>query len=76
MTSSTTTRPYYLPVVEATYDDEEHRRLKKKKKKSKRYQEALPREDGIYLEERIVGSVRSHKGEEVITGPEMYFEAE
>jgi hypothetical protein len=46
-----------LPIVEATYDDEEHRRRNKKKKKSKRYHEELARDDGIYLEERVVGSV-------------------
>ena len=74
--TTTQPRPYYLPIVEATYDDEEHRRRNKKKKKSKRYHEELARDDGIYLEERVVGSVRSRKGEEVITGPEMYFEAE
>ena len=72
-----TTRPYYLPVVEATYDDEEYRKRHKKKKRSKRYQDDLARDDHIYLEERVVGSVRgSTKGEEIITGPEMYFEAE
>ena len=63
-------------MVEATYDDEEHRRRIKKKKRKNKHREELPREDGIYIEERVLGSVRSGKGEEIITGPEMYFEAE
>ncbi|CAG2209878.1 unnamed protein product [Mytilus edulis] len=76
---STQQRPYYLPVVEATYDDEEYRKQKKKKKskKNRMYGQDLAADNEIYLEERVVGSVRgSRKGDEIITGPEMYFEAE
>ncbi|CAC5393170.1 HMCN [Mytilus coruscus] len=76
---STQSRPYYLPVVEATYDDEEYRKQKKKKKskKNRMYGQDLAADNEIYLEERVVGSVRgSRKGDEIITGPEMYFEAE
>lgn len=76
-------RPYYLPAIEYTYDEEERRRRHRKKKKSRHHHDDLQRNEQIVLEERVVGgndvyrtSGRSRIDDEVVTGPEFYFEAE